>query len=184
MSAPAADGFCPSCEGHGAIGSPCVAATCLKRGYHHIPHAYRHVIDTRTVDPLIGQQWGDFLIVDRVGSGGVGNVYLALQQPIGLPAALKVLGQTETDDHEEQRFRAEATALARLNHPNIVRLLKFGHHEERPYLVMEYVKDGRTLKADMRRGMSAEASLSVVHQLIDALEAAHAAQVVHRDIKP
>ncbi len=187
MSAEKSIGLCPSCEREGPLGRPCPQPVCLRRGYHHIPtDNVLEMSRSGLLDPVLGQLWGDYLIVQKLGGGGVGNVYLALQFPIGMKAALKLLdnGNGPPNEALTDRFRGEAAALARLSHPNIVRLLKFGSHYGRPYLVMEYVEEGRTLREEMLRGMEPEKALRILNQLINALESAHAAGVIHRDIKP
>jgi len=138
------------------------------------------------VNPLIGQLLSDFLVVGHIGSGGVGQVYLAHQQPIQLKAALKIIDPEETEipASKLERFQLEASALARLTHPNIVRLLKYGRHDDRPYLVMEYVEGGRTLADALGRPMDPAAARHLLGQVANALGAAHTVDVVHRDIKP
>ncbi|MBU0553302.1 serine/threonine protein kinase, partial [Myxococcota bacterium] len=179
-------GLCPACERSGPIGKACPQPVCARRGYHFIPAAFVTSTADGLVDPMLGQQFSEYLVVRKLGTGGAGGVYLALQRPIWMKAALKVL-ETDDDGPNEamlQRFRSEAAALARLNHPNIVRLLKFGSERDRPYLVMEYVEENRTLRSVMRQGLRICEIERVLHQLINALEAAHSSGVIHRDIKP
>ncbi|MCA9537681.1 MAG: serine/threonine protein kinase [Myxococcales bacterium] len=176
------EGICPSCESPGPVGGPCAQPVCARRGYHAIPPAYLPD-DVRTLDREIGQRWGDYLVVRRLGAGGVGAVYLALQFPVMMETAVKVL-PAETSQVLRDRFQAEAMALARLRHPNIVRLLQFGVDRERPYMVMEFVEGGRTLHDACREGLDRDAALSILLQIADGLEAAHLGDVVHRDIKP
>lgn len=182
------DGRCPSCEGTGTVAAPCATPRCQRRGYHFIPAEWFAAIDhTGLVDPVLGQMRGDYLVVGVLGSGGLGKVYHALQWPIGLAAALKLLGNGHEppDPHAVERFRGEAMALARLTHPNIVRLLKFGVHDGVPYLVMEYVEGSRTLRdLQRRRELDPESALRVLLQILSALEDAHARNIIHRDIKP
>lgn len=173
---------CPVCGAHGAIGQPCTTKRCQRRGYHFIPQSYLNEDDV--VDGIIGQRWGDFLIVRRVTEGGVGAIYLALQMPVMMKAAVKILAN-DAPASLADRLQHEATALARLSHPNIVRLLKYGEAARRAYMVMEYVEGGRTLADAMERHeLDRAASLRVLRELIGALDAAHTQQVVHRDIKP
>lgn len=182
------DGRCPSCEGPGPVAAPCATPRCQRRGYHFVPSEWFAAIDhTGLVDPVLGQMRGDYLVVGVLGSGGLGKVYHALQWPIALPAALKLLGNGHEppDPHAVERFRGEAMALARLTHPNIVRLLKFGVHDGVPYLVMEYVEGSRTLRdLQRRRELDPESALRVLLQILSALEDAHARNIIHRDIKP
>lgn len=173
---------CPVCGTHGPIGQPCTTKRCQKRGYHFVPPGY--LVEDDVVDGIVGQRWGDFLIVRRVTEGGVGAIYLALQLPLLMKAAVKILAN-DAPASLADRLQHEAAALARLSHPNIVRLLNYGEAGRRAYMVMEYVDGGRTLADAMERGeLDRQASLRVLRQLIGALDAAHRHQVVHRDIKP
>lgn len=178
----AGDGVCVVCEKRGFVGQPCTTPACHRRNYWPIPIEYAPG-DQGASDVRIGQKWGDYLIVERLGVGGVGTVYLALQPPIMLQAALKVLSPGTARPFVD-RFRQEAMALARLNHPNIVRMLHFGEHRGSPYLVMEYVPGGRTLRSVDRAKLLMADCFTILGQLCDALEAAHLVGVVHRDVKP
>ena len=143
----------------------------------------------------MGRHIGDYLVVDKLGEGGFGKVFLTLQGPLyKLAAALKLMEMGKADPEMSARmvkkFEGEATALAVLNHPNIVRLLKYGAHEGVPFLVMEYVQGGRTLltaaESQALRGQAMEPARvrRILQQILDGLEAAHAQGVWHRDIKP
>lgn len=191
-------GHCPGCDGMGALGESCPERACRKRGYHRIPKVYwerTHAGGDNLPDPLIGQQVGDFLVVDFIGAGGFGKVFLALQTPLlSLKGALKLI-EFPTDNVVLirallQKFQGEAEALAHLSHPNIVRLLKYGMHGERPYLVMELVDGGKTLREEVYQRARANAAfthaelLSIFQQILNGLEAAHQQSIIHRDIKP
>lgn len=174
---------CAVCGAGGPVGAPCTTPRCHKRGYHFIPPGYA-ADDDAVVDGIVGQRWGDYLIVTRLTEGGVGAIYLALQLPLMMKAAVKILA-TDAPPSLADRLRDEAAALARLSHPNIVRLLKYGEAARRAYMVMEYVDGGRTLADAMDDGeLDQPASLRILRELISALDAAHRHQVVHRDIKP
>ena len=189
-----APGICPLCESRGPIGRPCDQRPCQRRGYAFIPLAYLPADHGArgAIDPEIGRVVGDHLLVGVVGGGGFGKVYLALQQPILMRTALKLM----RDEVGEQiagaleRFESEAQAMARLSHPNVVRLLRYGVHQGAPFLVMELVEGGRTLKSELARHAAAgrEFDLGLVRdileQLLNGLEAAHALGIVHRDLKP
>ena len=181
-------GVCIRCRSEGSAGEACSQPGCVSWGYHLVPQAYadQALAGNRAPNAAIGQLWDEYLVVDRLGAGGVGTVFLALQQPIGLLAALKVLGT----EHQAasapmaERFQGEAAALAKLSHPNIVRLLKYGVRDGQPYLVMEYVEGGKTLHDGLRAGLSIPEGVDIVRQILNGLEAAHLREVVHRDIKP
>ncbi len=189
---PMGAGICPSCETGGPAGEPCSNEVCARRGYHYVPSDY-YSGTAGHPDPLIGRRLDDYLLVRRIGRGGFGSVYLGLQMPIQLKCAVKVLHESldgrPDADALLSRFRGEAEALARLNHPNIVRLLRFGEVGGRPYIVMEFV-DGRPLRDEMARARAEGTPLSrkvVDHLLVQALhglEGAHQLGIVHRDIKP
>ncbi len=189
-------GKCPGCDREGLTGQSCDEKACAKRGYRFIPKFYweRAHADGHP-DPLIGELIGDFLVVDIVGSGGFGRVFLALQSPLfRLRGALKVL-EFPTDNVMLaqallEKFQGEAEALADLSHPNIVRLMKYGMHNQRPYLVMELVDDAETLRQEIydraikHKGFSHAQVKTILQQLLHGLQAAHARNIIHRDIKP
>lgn len=186
-------GQCPSCYGFGAVGAPCLVPSCAARALHCVPAADVYGAETG-IDPLIGRLIDRYLIVGIIGSGGFGRVYRALELPIGMRVALKVAHLEGASPAETAtllaRFEQEASALAALNHPNIVRLLRYGSFGVNPYLVMELVPGDRTLaqllaeSADGRRALTRRDVANVLFPLLDALGAAHAHGFVHRDVKP
>lgn len=191
-------GKCPSCDEPGEVGQPCEGVACRKRGYHFVPKAYwdrAHAKPNQSPDPLIGQLIGDFLVVDTLGAGGFGKVCLALQSPLfRLRGALKLLEFPNDDPKFQQalleKFQGEAEVLAELSHPNIVRLIKYGIHRNRPYLVMEYLERGLTLRDEIfsraraKKGFSHQELRHIFHQMLNGLEAAHDRKIIHRDLKP
>jgi serine/threonine protein kinase len=121
-----------------------------------------------------------------IGVGGMGAIYKARHRGLGRDVAIKVLPQEASDRPEEiERFIKEARAMAKLKHPNIATVFDFGQTVQRHlYLVMEFV-DGLDLHRRIRfRELDQEKIGSIVNQLCDALQFAHAQGVVHRDIKP
>ena len=134
---------------------------------------------------MLGQVFGHFRVVERIGSGGMGVVYLAHDQHLDRSVALKVLPTVvPVEATPRRRFRQEAMALSRLNHPNIAVVHDFDTFGDVDVLVMEYVP-GTTLSERVHAGPLTETEvLDVGVQLLSGLEAAHAHGIVHRDLKP
>jgi eukaryotic-like serine/threonine-protein kinase len=134
-------------------------------------------------DPLIGRLLGPFLIERLIGEGGNGRVYLAQRQDLGGKAAIKLLRGRYMGADITRRFHAEQTILARLDHPNIARLLQVGVAEDgTPWLAMEYVEGQPFLQG--LAALSLRQRLQLILKLLDAVDYAHGQLVVHRDIKP
>ncbi len=137
---------------------------------------------------LIGQSLGRYHILEQLGEGGMATVYKALDTRLERYAAIKVIRNDQFGaavlEHMLKRFEREARALARLSHPNIVKVLDYGEHEGSPYLVMEYLPGG-TLKQKLAgRRVSWQDALRVLTPIAQALAYAHENRIIHRDIKP
>jgi len=132
-----------------------------------------------------GQTISHYRILEPIGEGGLGVVYRAEDRRLSRQVAVKVLAERLADDADAlHRFFAEARAASALNHPAICSVYDVGQHEGRPYLVMELLR-GRTLDTILTGGpLPLESMLALAVQLADALAAAHAAGIVHCDIKP
>jgi len=129
---------------------------------------------------------GDYTVVDRIGSGGMGQVFKAVHRRMKRTVAIKVLPSAALKDQQAvRRFQQEVEAAARLLHPNIVAAFDAGKANGQNYLVMEYV-DGPDLAAVVKKNgpLSLDLALDYVTQAARGLEYAHANGVVHRDIKP
>ena len=135
---------------------------------------------------LTGRTLGDFHILRRIGSGGMGQVYLARQLSLKREVALKLL-RNELNENPTalKRFQAEAEAVARLNHTNIVQVYAVGETDGLRYMALEFV-DGRNLRDYLARKGPPDlpVTLSVMRQVSAALQKAHERGLVHRDIKP
>jgi len=132
-----------------------------------------------------GASVGRYQIQGLLGAGGMGEVYRAIDPTLGRPVALKVLRPELSRDPERlSRFLHEARAASALNHPNILTVHEVGDHDGSRYLVTELV-EGETLRERLARGaLSLRDILDITMQTASALAAAHAAGIVHRDIKP
>jgi tRNA A-37 threonylcarbamoyl transferase component Bud32 len=133
----------------------------------------------------IAAQFPELEIQALVGEGGMGAVYRARQPKIDRAVALKILALDPSDDPTfTERFRREALVLARLDHPNVVKLYDFGDRNGLFYLVLEFV-DGTNLRSLMKQNLlTPKQALAVVPQMCEALQFAHDEGVIHRDIKP
>jgi eukaryotic-like serine/threonine-protein kinase len=132
------------------------------------------------------QRLADRFVVEReVGRGGVGIVYRAHDQMTGQDVALKVIALPGVDAGEEARFRREGRVLAGLHHPGIVRVVAFGQLDEgQPYVAMEWLEGEDIAKRQKRSPLPLAQCVEIAAQVADALAAAHAAGIVHRDVKP
>lgn len=186
-------GLCPRCQTTAPVGETCPVPACREAGINAIPDPYAQGLQGPP-DPRLGRIVGDYLLVQRLHLSHLSTVYLALQVPFFMKAAVKLL-QPYSDDPAVKRlladqFRAEAAAVASLDHPNTVRLLKYGEVDGCPYLVTEYVDGGRTLDDEMRaraaqgKPLGLRATRHVITQVARVLEAAHRVGIVHGDVKP
>ncbi|HVE65032.1 MAG TPA: protein kinase [Thermoanaerobaculia bacterium] len=139
--------------------------------------------DDRLLPP--GFMVGPYSVVDLLARGGMGDVYRATDVRLNRDVALKVLTQTKTGDPRRVgRFMHEARVTAALDHPNVVRVFDVGRFEDRAYLVAELL-EGETLRARVERGPLPVAEVvRVALEIARGLAAAHAAGLVHRDLKP
>jgi serine/threonine protein kinase len=132
-----------------------------------------------------GQQIGSYVILDRLGAGGMGEVYLAKDSRLERTVALKVLSpDISADKRRMQRFRQEAKVASSLNQPNILTIYEFGEVEGLTFLATEFI-DGETLRNYLHnKRIKPGETIDIAIQILTALEAAHEAHIVHRDIKP
>src|SRR5712691_554243 len=132
----------------------------------------------------VGQRLGNYRLTRLLERGGFADVYLGERIHTGSPATVKVL-QTDLTDDEMQQFHAEAQALARLVHPQIVRLLEFGVEGNTPFLVMDYSPNGSLRQRHpIGERLPLATIVSYVRQIAEALQYAHDQKLIHCDIKP
>lgn len=133
----------------------------------------------------VGQHLGHYRLTRLLGQGGFAEVYLAEHLHLGTEAAIKVLYTHLVSADEVEAFRTEARTIARLKHPNIIRVFDFGLEEGIPYLVMDYFSAG-TLRQRYPKGSRLDLAtiITYVKQVAAALHYAHECKLIHRDVKP
>jgi len=138
-----------------------------------------------TMRIMPGTALGRYEVRELLGSGGMGEVYRALDTRLNRAVAIKVLASGRASDPSDRaRFEREAQAISSLNHPHICTLYDVGHQDGVDFLVMEWLQ-GTTLEQRLRHGpMGIEEALRCAIQLADALDQAHRSGVIHRDLKP
>src|SRR2546425_12383967 len=143
------------------------------------------IIENEQADLLVDHTIGHYKISKRIGTGGMGDVYLATDMTAGRKAALKLLPERFTDDAERlKRFQQEAHAVVGVNHPNILTVYEIGEDHSIHYIASELI-EGETLRQRLMRGpIQLSEAADVTIQVASALAAAHEAGIVHRDIKP
>src|SRR5262245_48735664 len=141
--------------------------------------------DAQAIVGEVGQEIGPYEVMNRLGGGGMGDVYLVRDPRLDRLVALKVLpAYYVSDDERLRRFQIEARAASALNHANILTIYEVGQAEDTFFIATEYI-DGTTIRERIRAGdLSLGEVLEIVEQLLAGLTAAHTAGIVHRDIKP
>jgi serine/threonine protein kinase/tetratricopeptide (TPR) repeat protein len=134
---------------------------------------------------MIGETIFQYEILEKLGSGGMGEVYLAEDNKLNRKVALKFLpAQYISDENFKVRFKREAQAAAKLNHPNIITIFEVNEYNGHPFIAME-LAEGESLEDTIKRGNLPIAKIiDITIQICEGLNAAHKAAIVHRDIKP
>ena len=134
---------------------------------------------------MIGQTISHYRIIEKLGRGGMGEVYLAEDKRLDRKVAIKFLpAEVATDERAKQRLLREAKTAATLDHPNICAIYEVGQEGEHSFIVLQYI-EGETLASRLKRHLpDLHESLAIAAQVADALNEAHARGIIHRDIKP
>ncbi len=135
---------------------------------------------------LSGQKLSQYELRERLGRGGMAEVYKAYQTGMDRFVAIKVmLGQLSDDEEFVERFRREAQSVGRLRHPNIVQVFDFGIENDVYYMAMEFIEGGNLKAFISQKGkVPPIEAIDILLQLVDALDYAHKADMIHRDVKP
>ena len=136
------------------------------------------------MDGMVGKSLGKYQIIESLGEGGMATVYKAYDPSLERYVAIKIIRtMNQVDPDFLIRFQREARALAKLDHPYILKVLDYGEENGIPYLVMPFVAHG-TLKKYTRGRISYERAIGILLPVADALSYAHKRKIIHRDIKP
>jgi eukaryotic-like serine/threonine-protein kinase len=134
---------------------------------------------------LIGRTISHYRVLERIGAGGMGEVYKAEDVKLGRKVALKVLpAELSRDQHALERFDLEARSASALNHPNICTIYEINDYDGQRFIAMELL-EGQTLKQQIEDGFVGPQQITTLGiQIVDALVVAHSKGIIHRDIKP
>lgn len=165
-----------------------LVATAEQPGSFMDVPAYAVAAETLTdhsIGALVGQSISHYQVIALLGSGGMGDVYLARDTRLGRQVALKLLPDYLTDDEScIRRFKQEARAASALNHPNVLTVYEIEQADDRYFIVTEFV-EGETLRQRLKGGrIRPYEAVGVAAQIAAALSKAHQEGIVHRDIKP
>ena len=142
------------------------------------------VIEVETKKLETGKCFGHYEIIEQIGAGGMGEVYLAEDTRLERKTAIKILpGNVAQDEERMQRFVREAKSASALNHPNIITIYEIGETDNTHFIATEYI-EGDTLRERLKGApINLKSALEIAIQVASALDAAHRTGIVHRDIK-
>jgi serine/threonine protein kinase/tetratricopeptide (TPR) repeat protein len=142
-------------------------------------------VSNEATNEIVGKSLGHYEVIEKIGSGGMGEVYAARDTLLGRKVALKLLPSYFTMEKERvRRFQQEARAASALNHPNILTIYEIRNVDSTNYIATEFI-EGETLREFIGRGrLKVAEALDIALQVTGALAAAHEAGIIHRDIKP
>src|SRR6266511_3978323 len=142
-------------------------------------------IEAETKKLEMGKCFGRYQIIEQIGAGGMGEVYLAEDTHLERKIALKILPESVAHDEERmRRFVREAKSASALNHPNIITIYEIGETDNTHFIATEYI-EGDTLRERLKGSpINLKSALEIAIQVASALDAAHRTGIVHRDIKP
>jgi len=151
-----------------------------------VPQENQEDDHTRSYVPLTaGAVVGHYKIIEKIGAGGMGEVYLAEDTELKRQVALKFLPlHLVSDEDLKARFKREAQAAAKLNHPNIVTIHEVSEYQGRPYIVMQYLERQSLREVIEVKTLSLKKIIDLAIQICEGLSKAHQAGIIHRDIKP
>src|SRR6266436_5610949 len=130
------------------------------------------------------REFGYYVLLSRLGKGGMGEVWKAMDKRLGRVVALKFISNVREGSTAANELFREARAASVLNHPNIVTVLDIGESDQGSYLAMEFV-DGESLRARLAQGsLSLDQGMRIFRQVAEGLSVAHQRGIIHRDLKP
>jgi serine/threonine-protein kinase len=149
----------------------------------HAVHEAKRLLEQKAGE-LTGDRIGHYRIIRSLGVGGMGRVYLGLDEKLNRPVAIKLLSNYDASEKERvRRFVLEAQTAAALNHPNIAHIYEISEDRGTNFIAMEFV-DGETLRKKLGEGSELKVLLKYLRQVAQGLAKAHASGIVHRDLKP
>jgi serine/threonine protein kinase/phage FluMu protein Com len=172
---------CPHCHQLSPIPQPVAAAPAAESATLALEGTQPDI----TVEPTATIEVPGYEILGELGRGGMGVIYKARQlQPRRLTALKMILAGEYAGSDAVSRFQSEANAIARLSHPNIVRIHEVGEHQGRPYLTLEFIECGNLAERLRDKRLDFRAAAELLHPLARAIHFAHRAGIIHRDLKP